>query len=349
MPAGRKSKHARTVTNFCKEANIAESDQLDLAEFIVAARYLGTEANDEQLMNVFMDMEDTDETQKDPKTLIKDLMKKVDEDYGLPADENKDSGGDGEANEVMMENPLEAFAADDNLWQGEELDKIFLANEHDQNIKIALNLLNTTALTASEIAEITGVDRDKLEEAAKDQFESDEEYDTEDEDEEESVTTKTEEPKTDDKGATTALKGGAGSTATGGITIKASDLGKSVALTKEDLGTLKQLIDGGKDKVAERSEDSLRLLTKFNAAININPKGQMKRTKTLAKLNAKKLEKVVDDAKEKEVKLPTKYRVVIHPGLSLGFDIIFVSLRICEHILSNIYDIVCYVDFRCIM
>merc|ERR1719192_1502783 len=83
VPGGGKSKHKRTVTNFCREANIGQADQLDLAEFIVAARYLGTSADDDQLMNVFMDMEDTAADAKDPKQLIKELMKKVDEEYGL--------------------------------------------------------------------------------------------------------------------------------------------------------------------------------------------------------------------------------------------------------------------------
>eukprot|EP00486_Rosalina_sp_Unknown_P014475 CAMPEP_0201594216 /NCGR_PEP_ID=MMETSP0190_2-20130828/191600_1 /ASSEMBLY_ACC=CAM_ASM_000263 /TAXON_ID=37353 /ORGANISM="Rosalina sp." /LENGTH=486 /DNA_ID=CAMNT_0048053743 /DNA_START=586 /DNA_END=2046 /DNA_ORIENTATION=+ len=312
VPGGRKGKHARTVTNFCKEANIAESDQLDLAEFIVAARYLGTEANDEQLMNVFIDMEEagggSTGDNKDPKQLIKDLMAKVDEDYGLGDDGKDDGMEDGDA-EIMMENPLEAFANEDNLWQGAELDKIFMANEEDSNIKIALNLLNTTALTVEEIAEITGVDKEKLQAAA----EEEEDYSTEEEDEEEEDEPEEDAGGTDAKPATKTVslsgKGGAG-----GVTIKASDLGKSVALTKEDLGLLKQLVDGGKDKVAEKSEDSHRLLSKFQQAIQINPTGKLKRNKTLAKLNSKKLEKVVDDAKEKEVKLPTKYRVVIHPG-----------------------------------
>merc|ERR1719189_2425916 len=84
--AGKSSKHQRTVTNFCREANIGESDQLDLAEFIVAARYLGTDANDDQLMNVFLDMEDAGADAKDPKQLIKELMQKVQEDYGLEMD-----------------------------------------------------------------------------------------------------------------------------------------------------------------------------------------------------------------------------------------------------------------------
>jgi len=337
---GRKGKHARTVTNFCKEANIAESDQLDLAEFIVAARYLGTEANDEQLMNVFMDMEETNEESKDPKQLIKDLMAKVDEEYGLPADDDKD-GGDDEANEVMMENPLEAFANEDNLWQGAELDKIFMANEQDSNIKIALNLLNTTALTVAEIAEITGVDKDALQQAA----EEEEEFytDEEDEDEEEEEVTVTESAAGgggDDapKKETAALKGGGAGA--GGVVIKASDMGKKVALTKEDLGLLKQLCDGGKDKVAEKAEDSLRLLQKFQQAIAINPTGKMKRTKTLAKLNSKKLEKVVDDAKEKEVKLPTKYRVVIHPGALCKEKMELSSGEVCKLPIGTVVRVV---------
>lgn len=293
-----------------------------------------------------MDMEETNEDTKDPKQLIKDLMAKVDEEYGLGDDDNKLNGDDedGNYNEVMMENPLEAFANEDNLWQGQELDKIFMANEQDSNIKIALNLLNTTALTVAEIAEITGVDKDALQQAA----EEEEEFytDEEDEDDEDEETTVTESAAASGGGGddapkqeTAALK--SGGAAAGGVVIKASDMGKKVALTKEDLGLLKQICDGGKDKVAEKSEDSLRLLQKFQQAIAINPTGKMKRTKTLAKLNAKKLEKVVDDAKEKDVKLPTKYRVVIHPGLSTNINYMLYILTQNR----NIHII----NYRCIM
>jgi len=56
--------HARTVTRFCDEANITENDQLDLAEFILAAHYLGTGASDEQLMDVFFTVESSNDSNK---------------------------------------------------------------------------------------------------------------------------------------------------------------------------------------------------------------------------------------------------------------------------------------------
>jgi len=314
----RKSKHARTVTNFCKEANIEEADQLDLAEFIVAARYLGTEANDEQLMNVFLEMEETTDSTKDAKQLIKDLMKKVEEDYGLGdgGDDGKDDGGDDDAdNEVLPENPLQAFA-EDQQWQGDQIDLLFKDNEEAQNLKIAINLLKTTALTAAEVAEITGVDASTLAQYEDDiDDEDDEDLDTDEEDNDEESSKPAAAPKkaaADDAAKPAAAGAAAGGAASGGVTIKGDKFSKSVALTKEDLGVLKQLIDGGKDEVSKRSDDSLRLLVKFNQAIMMNPKGHMKRAKTLAKLNVKSVKKEQDD--EKNAKLPAKFRVVIHPG-----------------------------------
>jgi len=50
--------------------------------------------------------------------------------------------------------------------------------------------------------------------------------------------------------------------------------------TKSDLGTLKQLLDGGKDAVSENNEDALKLLNKLQQAININPKGHSKNKRT---------------------------------------------------------------------
>merc|ERR1719192_2343335 len=99
--------------------------------------------------------------------------------------------------------------------------------------------------------------------------------------------------------------------------IKASEFSKSVMLTKEDLGSLKELLDGGKDSVSGKSEEALKLLKKLNDAIHLNPKGHSKRTKTLARLKVDKVEDGGDakaKAKPTEVKLPAKYRVVIHPG-----------------------------------
>merc|ERR1712228_795329 len=68
------------------------------------------------------------------------------------------------------------------------------------------------------------------------------------------------------------------------------------------------------ESVSKRADDSLKLLKKLNGAININPKGHSKRNKTLAKLKVDKIVDADDNKQEKAVKLPAKYRVVIHPG-----------------------------------
>jgi len=332
VPAGgKKSKHTRSVTNFCKEANIGESDQLDLAEFIVAARYLGTDANDDQLMNAFMEMEDAGANAKDPKQLIKELMQKVAEDYGLDTDgadgaDSKADDGDDDADEadreIMAANPLDVFA-EDAIWQEDQIDSFLNQNQQEQNLKIARNLLATTALTRKEIAEITGIDAELLKDYDSDYSSEEEESGDDDEDDE------AEDGGDDDKAEKGSGKDeakdakeekvdgdGANAAGAGGVTIKASDFSKSVLLTKDDLGTLKELLDGGKESVSGKSEEALKLLKKLNDAININPKGHSKRTKTLARLKVDKVEAKDGDAKAeaKEVKLPAKYRVVIHPG-----------------------------------
>eukprot|EP01084_Bolivina_argentea_P274291 467480_1 len=313
---GKSSKsHARSVTRFCEEANIAEGDQLDLAEFIVAARYLGTEANDEQLMNVFMDMEeddkggdnDEDSNKKKPKEVIKDLMKMVDDKYGTDlqgTDDNKMAGDD--VNEILAINPLDAFS-EDAIWQQTQIDDFLTSTQQDQNLKIARNLLATTALTRHEIAEITGVSADDLKDYESDEYET--ESDEEDEEEESAATTGGTGGDNNNNKSVTIKK------PDGGVTIRATDFSKSVMLSKAELSLLKEIVDGGKDKVIEKSEDSLKLLTKLSGAINLSP-GHIKRAKTIAKLNlAKSITGDADnDKKEKEVKLPQKYRVVIHPG-----------------------------------
>lgn len=327
VPAGggKKSKHTRSVTNFCKEANIAESDQLDLAEFIVAARYLGTDANDDQLMNVFLEMEDSDANAKDPKQLIKELMQKVADDYGLDSDadakQNDAADGDGDGDdgdrEIMAANPLDVFA-EDAIWQEDQIDSFLNQNQQDQNLKIARNLLATTALTRHEIAEITGVEADLLMDYESD-YSSDEEEsgDEEENDDEEEDNDAQEKEETKEKEKAKEEKK---EEVSEGVTIRASDFSKSVMLTKEDLGTLKELLDGGKEEVSGKSEEALKLLKKLNNAININPKGHNKRTKTLARLKVDKVDAsspTNSKSKQKqptEVKLPAKYRVVIHPG-----------------------------------
>merc|ERR1719461_618188 len=109
--------------------------------------------------------------------MIKELMKKVDEEYGLGDTGDSKDGGDDEDNEVLAANPLDAFA-EDAIWQEDQIDSFLNQNQEDQNLKIARNLLATTALTRHEIAEITGVDADLLAD-----YESD--YSTEEEEESE--------------------------------------------------------------------------------------------------------------------------------------------------------------------
>ncbi|ETO00471.1 hypothetical protein RFI_36973, partial [Reticulomyxa filosa] len=102
-----KGGHARTVTRFCDEANISEADQLDLAEFIVAAHYLGTEANDQQLMEIFMDME-ADIEGKEPREKLKELMDKVSQRYGKQSSSNEEHKGDDAAfkDKIMKQSVL---------------------------------------------------------------------------------------------------------------------------------------------------------------------------------------------------------------------------------------------------
>jgi len=321
--SGKDSKHKRTVTNFCREANIGEADQLDLAEFIVAARWLGTGADDDQLMNVFMDMEDTDVSGKDPKEMIKELMKKVEDEYGLDPSGGGDSKDDDEDNEIVAANPLDAFA-EDAMWQEDQLDSFLNQSQADQNLKIARNLLATTALTRHEIAEITGVEADLLKDYESDYSESeedddeDDEDDDEDADDEESTVAKDTEDADGGKEVkeqtTVAVKGAVSE----GVTIQSTDFSKQVMLTKQDLGTLKEILDGGKPVLTAKNEEALKLLTKLQQAININPKGHSKNKRTLARLKVDKLDSKKggnnEEQKEKEVKLPAKYRVVIHPG-----------------------------------
>jgi len=126
------------------------------------------------------------------------------------------------------------------------------------------------------------------------------------------------------------------------VTIKASDFSRSVMLTKEDLGTLAELLEGGKESVSTKSEEALKLLKKLNNAININPKGHSKRTKTLARLKVDKVDPAVaakggakadGDSKKadaKEVKLPAKYRVVIHPGALCKDGKELASAEVCK-------------------
>merc|ERR1712173_564271 len=210
--------------------------------------------------------------------------------FGDDGKVNLDDGDDEDIHEIVASNPLDAFA-EDAIWQEDQIDNFLNQNQADQNLKIARNLLATTALTRHEIAEITGVDADALKDYESDYSGS--EY-TDDEEEEDNA----DEDVNNDKGdkhneqkEKEKEDGGGKVGVAEGVTIKASDFSKSVMLTKDDLGALKKL----------------------NGAININPKGHSKRNKTLAKL---KVDNIDSDEKKQEklAKLPAKYRVVIHPG-----------------------------------
>merc|ERR1711933_482657 len=132
---------------------------------------------------------------KDPKSLIKDLMTKVDEDYGFgddgKVDINSGDEQDEDIHEIVASNPLDAFA-EDAIWQEDQIDNFLNQNQADQNLKIARNLLATTALTRHEIAEITGVDADALKDYESD-YSGSEYTDDEDEEDEDDETEQNEE------------------------------------------------------------------------------------------------------------------------------------------------------------
>merc|ERR1712154_203545 len=137
-----------------------------------------------------MTMEQTSKDGKDPKSLIKDLMTKVDEDYGfgddgkVNLDDGDDDDGQEDIHEIVASNPLDAFA-EDAIWQEDQIDNFLNQNQADQNLKIARNLLATTALTRHEIAEITGVDADALKDYESDYSTEEESDDDDDENEQE--------------------------------------------------------------------------------------------------------------------------------------------------------------------
>merc|ERR1712039_614578 len=110
-------------------------------------------------------------------------------DYGFgddgKVDINSGDEQDEDIHEIVASNPLDAFA-EDAIWQEDQIDNFLNQNQADQNLKIARNLLATTALTRHEIAEITGVDADALKDYESDysgsEYTDDEEEENEDED-----------------------------------------------------------------------------------------------------------------------------------------------------------------------
>ena len=195
MSVPKQSKHGRSVTRFCDEANIGMDDELDMAEFILAARYLGNELSEDKLMDVFMDLENADATKnKSTKQVIKDLLKTAEGKYGTGGnnennnDNNNDSNDDNKNNsettshEIMSYNTkasLNEYDDDDANWQEIQIDGFLTNAKQEQNLQIAKNLLQTTALSANEIAEITGVDPELLRQY-EEEFETDDDYDDDD-------------------------------------------------------------------------------------------------------------------------------------------------------------------------
>ena len=210
--AGRRKsqRHDRTVTRFCEEAQLQDAEQLDLAEFIVAAQYLGADASEKELMRVFVDMEMNDEhIGKTPKQVIKELMTKVEtekeignstlaEDGPTIGDENtEETMNDNNNDKIKKANTIEHEILSDPIdlpehikedleWQEVHFDSFLLDAGKDQKLKIAKNLLLSTALSKQQVSEITGVDVQLLEDYDSEEYETDEdgdeEYETDDED-----------------------------------------------------------------------------------------------------------------------------------------------------------------------
>ena len=140
VPTRRKTGHTRTATRFCEEANIEEYDQLDLAEFIVAAHYLGVGVDDGKLMDIFTQMEDEDgHSGKSPKEIIKELIAQIDEEYGDDAaamaaskggigtlSEDKESDDkDGETEHEIVGSKLTIpIFKEDAEWQEVQIDSV---------------------------------------------------------------------------------------------------------------------------------------------------------------------------------------------------------------------------------
>eukprot|EP01084_Bolivina_argentea_P074194 134622_1 len=291
---------ARTATRFCVDANIEKDEEIDMANFILAARYLGTAANDDQLMDVFVEMEEEDGN-KSSKQMIKDLMQKVEEEYGKAEAPNDDHS-------EIFQIQMDPDHAEDAQWQQTQIDDFLISQQEDHNLAIAKNLLETTALTRHEVAQITGVSAEALKDYESDEYDSEEEEsdfetDSEEEDEEEEEEeedAKKDEPKQPQQPVFTGVK------------IVANK--KSVVFSNEEVNTLKSIVETG-DNIKEESEQVLILLQKLRDAVNIAP-GAMKRAKTLAKL-ALSGDGAPPEAVKKEEKkevYPMKYRVVISPG-----------------------------------
>ena len=115
-------------------------------------------------MDIFAKMEDVDDNaNKSPKELIKELMKQVEEEYGM---DDLSGGDDGKADEdkddteheIVGKTLKDAVTAEDAQWQEIQIDGFLSAAAQHQNIQIAKKLMQDTALTKEDVAQITGVD-----------------------------------------------------------------------------------------------------------------------------------------------------------------------------------------------
>jgi len=358
----KKKGHNRTVTRFCDEANIGNDDQLDLAEFIVAAHYLGAGIDDGKLMDIFTQMEDANAHDgKSPKEIIKELMRQVEDQYGdelngssakpigVLSEEKEDDEKDETEHEIVGKTLNDAVTQEDAQWQEIQIDGFLSAAAQHQNLQIAKKLMLDTALTKEDVAQITGVDAKLLDEY-EDEDGSDEEFESED-DGDENDESKVEASKTEQ--TSLAVSPASAVTNNDAVVIKSTEFGKSIALTNGDLNKLDELIKGGTDEIGKNQEDVLALLKKLQQAVKLSPGGArtLRAQRTQRKLDHQTTSLVVggssvddaaaphqkkqsdvlqaptghnknqasdyklkDDFDVSNVKLPSKFRVVITPG-----------------------------------
>jgi hypothetical protein len=321
----RKSAHIRSVTRFCEDAAIEETDEIDMANFIVAASYLGVNADEDQLMEVFLEMEDTmEESGKPPKELIRDFVRMVEERYGALDDAVADPDDSDRDDEIIEDLNLGIFG-DDVKWQDDQLGGVLAGAYQDQQLQVAFKLLDTTALSLEQIADITGVPATTLAEYVEEDDFSDEEDDDGlpmDEamkaaDASDGMTMSI--TVTGAKGKETADPVAPTDAELPAATISASALQKSLALTKADVALLDEVCAEGASVVKSRADDVTELLKKLKFAVEMTKTGKQKmksamRLRTMI-LSSSDMSKIAISAVEKEeTKFPAKYRVVIHPG-----------------------------------
>lgn len=266
----RKKKLRRTVTRFIDQSNLEDGEQIDLAEFILAAQYLTDETDTSKLMNVFQDLETTGELKKQENETTKDTVKRLMSNVGY----DQDNALEEEVNEyyiddeVLMPKPLNSIN-EDSAWQDNKLDG-FLANTYDeQNISIARNLLVTTALSPEQISEITGVSVEKIEQIIDEEedVDGDSDYST-DEDFEDDNDKNKDDYKEEEKPS---------------VTVKNEKTNKEVSLSLQEIEKLDSLINDGVEAIKLNGDDVIGLLRKLKKCIGLSPQG-MKKMKTVRHL-----------------------------------------------------------------